>query len=409
MRDTELYRQILGIESPWTVDRVDLNTDKGRVDVYVEHKQGVSWSCPECQKVLACRDHAEERSWRHLDTCQYQTLLHARIPRVECPDHGVLQVRVPWAMPGSRFTLLFERLIIDWLKEASVDGVASHLGLKWDAVRGVQSRAVQRGLERRGAAEYRKIGLDEKSFQRRHDYVTVVSDLVKGTVLFVADDRKRQTIEKFWAEEVTEAQKSQIEAVVMDMWDPYVDATRSQVPGADSKIVFDRFHVVRHLNMAIDKIRRAEHVALRSEGDLRLKGTKFHWLRNRSTFKREAWREFRSLRESNLKVARAWAMKQTFNQLWDYKYVGAAVTFFKRWYFWATHSGLQPMIDKAKMIKARLSNILTYLKYRVTNATTEGLNSKIQWIRYTARGFRSREHFKMAIYFHCGGLDLYPR
>jgi transposase len=125
-------------------------------------------------------------------------------------------------------------------------------------------------------------------------------------------------------------------------------------------------------------------------------------------FKPAAWRAFAALRTSTLKVARAWALKETAANLWEYRYVGPARRFFRRWYFWATHSRLKPMIEKARMLKTHLPNVLTYLRHRITNATAEGLNSKIQWIRYTARGFRNRENFKTAIYFHCGKLDLYP-
>ena len=286
--------------------------------------------------------------------------------------------------------------------------VARQLKLGWDAVWGIERRAVARGLERRGTVTLRYVGVDEKSFQRRHDYVTVVSDLEGSRVLFVADDRKRESLEAFWALGLTAAQRAEIEAIAMDMWEPYVQATCAQVPAAEEKIVFDRFHCAKHLNEGVDRVRRAEHRELKAAGDTRLTGTKYTWLRHPDRFKPEAWRAFAALRNSTLKVARAWALKETAADLWEYRYVGAARRFFRRWYFWATHCRLQPMIEKARMLKTHLANILTYLRHRITNATAEGLNSKIQWIRYTARGFRNRENFKTAIYFHCGCLDLYP-
>jgi transposase len=407
MRDRELYATILGVQAPWTVERVDVDVAGGAVHVWLVRTEGAPAQCPECQTACPIYDH-RDREWRHLDTCQLQTRLHARVPRIECPTHGVVQSPVPWATPGSKFTLLFERLAIDWLREAAVTAVARQLGLGWDAVWGIERRAVARGLERRGTLQLRYVGVDEKSFQRRHDYVTVVSDLEGARVLFVADDRKRESLEAFWALGLTEAQRAQVEAIAMDMWEPYVQATRAHVPGADGKIVFDRFHCAKHLNEGVDRVRRAEHRELRDRGDARLTGTKYTWLRHPDRFTREAWRAFGVLRNSTLKVARAWALKETAADLWEYRYVGPARTFFRRWYFWATHSRLQPMIEKARMLKSHLPNILTYLRHRITNATAEGLNSKIQWIRYTARGFRNRENFKTAIYFHCGGLNLYP-
>jgi len=407
MRDRELYATILGVTAPWTVDRVDLDVAGGAVHVWLGRSEGAPAQCPECPTPCTIYDH-RDREWRHLDTCQLQTRLHARVPRVDCPTHGVLQSAVPWATPGSKFTLLFERLAIDWLREAAVTAVARQLKLGWDAVWGIERRAVVRGLARRGTLTLRHVGVDEKSFQRRHDYVTVVSDLDEGRVLFVADDRKQASLEAFWALGLTAAQRTALEAIAMDMWAPYVQATRAQVPDADAKIVFDRFHCAKHLNEGVDRVRRAEHRELQARGDTRLTGTKYAWLRHPDHFKPAAWRAFAALRTSTLKVARAWALKETAANLWEYRYVGPARRFFRRWYFWATHSRLKPMIEKARMLKTHLPNVLTYLRHRITNATAEGLNSKIQWIRYTARGFRNRENFKTAIYFHCGKLDLYP-
>jgi transposase len=273
---------------------------------------------------------------------------------------------------------------------------------------GIERRAVARGLARRGVLELRYVGVDEKSLQRRYEFVTVVSDLEGARVLYVADDRKRESLEAFWALGLTDAQRHAIEAIAMDMWAPYVEATRAQVPDADAKIVFDRFHCAKHLNEGVDRVRRAEQRELRPQGDTRLTGTKYVWLRHPDRFSRDAWRAFTARRTSTLKVARAWALKEAAANLWEYRYVGAARRYFRQWYFWATHSRLAPMIEKARTLQTHLENVLTYLKHRVTNATAEGLNSKIQWIRSTARGFRNRENFKTAIYFHRGGLDLYP-
>ncbi len=407
MRDHELYATILGLTAPWTVERVEVDVPGGAVHVWLARTGDAAAQCPECQTACPIYDH-REREWRHLDTCQLQTRLHARVPRLACPTHGVVQSAVPWATPGSKFTLLFERLAIDWLREAAVAAVARQLKLGWDAVWGIERRAVARGLARRGTLELRYVGVDEKAFQRRYEFVTVVSDLEGARVLYVADDRKQESLEAFWALGLTEAQRGAIAAIAMDMWAPYVQATRARIPDADRKIVFDRFHCAKHLNEGVDRVRRAEQRELRAQGDTRLTGTKYTWLRHPDRFSREAWRAFRALRTSTLKVARAWALKEAAADLWEYRYVGAARTFFRRWYFWATHSRLAPMIEKARMLKTHLQNILTYLKHRITNATAEGLNSKIQWLRYTARGYRNREHFKTAIYFHCGGLDLYP-
>jgi transposase len=316
-------------------------------------------------------------------------------------------VRVPWAEPHSRFTALFERLVIEWLHEASQSAVAERMGLSWDEVHGIMDRAVKRGLARRQAEPIIHLGVDEKSFRKGHRYATIVNDLDQGRVLYVAKDRKETSLDGFWGT-LTPAQKEGIQAVAMDMHDAYENSVRNHLPNGQQKIVFDKFHVAKHLGEAVDRVRRAENKVLTAEGDKCLVGTKYDWLRNPENFTTEQWREFTALRNSSLKTARAWALKENGMALWDYWYEGAARNHFKWWYRWATHSRLQPMIEKAKMLASRLPNILTYLKHRITNAASESINSKIQWIKYTARGFRNFDNFATAIYFHCGGLELEP-
>ena len=407
MQDHELYEQILGIASPWYVQRVELKLDSGSVHVYLAHAQTTSWHCPECGVACALHDHQPERSWRHLDTCQYETVLHAALPRTECVAHGVRVARVPWGEPGSRFTLWFEGLAIAWLRAASQRAVAARLGLTWDEVHGIMQRAVRRGLARRQAEPLRHIGVDEKSFRKRHRYATLVNDLERGRVLYVAAERKQESLDGFW-KTLTPQQKQSIEAVALDMWEPYVASTRANLEGADEKMVYDKFHVARHLGEAVDQVRRQENKALRREGDERLVGTKYDWLSGRVRFDDEQWREFGELRRSKLQTARAWALKEQAMKLWDYSYVGSARKHFGWWYRWATHSRLKPMVRVAKMLKERIGNVLTYLTHGITNAMSESLNAKIQWVKYTARGFRNWDNFAAAIYFHCGGLDLTP-
>lgn len=407
MQDHQLYQQILGISSPWHVERVELKLAESEVHVYLGHADGFEWKCPECGADCPLHDHQPERVWRHLDTCQYRTLLHAEVPRTRCAEHGVRLARVPWAEPQSRFTALFERLAIDWLGAASQTAVAARLGLSWDEVHGIMERAVARGLKRRKSEKTPYLGVDEKAFRKGHRYATIVSDLERGHVLFVAEERKQASLDGFWAT-LSGEQLSGIEGIAIDMWEAYEQSIRQHVSEADRKIVYDKFHVAKHLGEAVDRVRRRENKQLRSDGDERLVGTKHQWLRNPDNMTDDQWREFGALRRSNLKTARAWALKEQAMVLWDFRYEGPARKHFDWWYRWAMRSRLQPMIDKAKMLRSRLTNILTYLKHPITNATSESMNAKIQWVKYTARGFRNFGNFATAIYFHCGGLDLSP-
>ena len=316
-------------------------------------------------------------------------------------------MKLPWAEPSSRFTALFERLAIDWLRATSRQAAAELLHLSWDQVQAIMQRAVGRGLERRQAEPIPYIGVDEKSFRKRHRYFTLVNDIERRRVLYVAEGRRQQSLDGFWPT-LSDEQRRGIEAVAMDMWDPYVASVREHLPRSESKIVFDKFHIAQSLARAVDQVRRAENKLLQKAGDERLVGSKYLWLRHPGSFSRKQWRAFEELRESDLKTARAWALKETAMRLFDFRRLSVARKFFRRWYYWATHSRLEPMKAAARMMKHRLENILTYLKHGITNAVSEALNAKIQWVKYTARGFRNQQNFVTAIYFHCGGLDLAP-
>jgi transposase len=407
MEDRELYGRILGLEKPWYVASVDLQLAPREVHVHLAHENLATWPCAECGTPCKLYDHQPERQWRHLDTCQYHTILHAEPPRSQCPTHGVRTVKLPWAEPSGRFTALFEAVAISWLKTASQKAVAEQLGLSWDEIHGIMDRAVKRGLKRREAEPVPRLGVDEKAFRKGQKYLTVVNDLTRNRVLYVAEDRKQASLDGFWGT-LTEEQRKGIEAVAMDMWDPYVESVRAHVEEADQKIVFDKFHVAQHLGQAVDDVRRKENKVLRAQGDERLVGTRYDWLQNPTTMDSQDRREFAILRNSDLKTARAWAMKETAMSLYTYVYEGPARKHFQRWYQWAVRSRLAPMIKVAGMLKRRFENIITYLKHRITNAASESINSKIQWVKYTARGFRNKQNFINAIYFHCGGLDLAP-
>jgi transposase len=407
MRDTELYRHLLDIQEPWRVERVELQVDEKRVDVWVDHDKGVQWPCPECGELLAAYDHAPERSWRHLDSCQFMTYLRARPPRINCPHDGVRQVRLPWAEPHSRFTLLFERLAIDVLLETNVLGAARLLRLSWDQAWHLMERAVERGLRRKAKRVVRLIGVDEKAAAKGHRYLTLVCDLEHNTIEYVSEHRRAESLDSYFAE-LTPEQLLGIEAIATDMWDPYLKSIRTHVPDADAKIVFDRFHVMRHLTWAVDTVRKREHRELRAAGDDTLLRSKYLWLYSYENLPEHHLQRFNVLRTIDLKTSRAWAIKESLRHLWGYRRRGWAERHWKRWYFWATHSRLKPMIAAARTLHRHIGNILTYFKHRITTSTCEGINSVIQTVKQMACGFRNLQHFRAAIFFHCGGLELYP-
>ena len=407
MRDTDLYRHLLGLVAPWTVGRVELSVKEQRVDVFAEHSERRNWPCPKCGASCPLHDHDAERAWRHLDSCQFKTLLHARIPRVRCDEHGVLQVGVPWAEPGGRFTALFERWAIEVLQETSVDGGAGLLGISWDEAHGIMRRAVERGLARRESQVPKILGLDEKAFGKGHRYATVATDIERAAVIEVAEGRTKESVYKCLGS-FSLNQLACVEAVAIDMSPTYISAVSSCIKDAHEKIVFDRYHVVAHMTDAVDKVRRGESKQLQQEGDDRLVGSRFFWLYGRENVPDKHTVSFGDLRETTLKTARAWAIKEQLRDLWDQPTLELGEAWWTEWYRWASHSRLEPVKKVARMIKAHLPNVLTFFTHRITSATNEAINGVIKTLCKRAYGYRSFPNFRTAVLFHCGKLQLFP-
>ena len=408
MQDVQLYQQILGLSEPWWVKSVTLDRGSREVRVEVECSEKV-WGCGECGQRMHVHDY-ERRSWRHLDSCQFATVITALVPVVKCPTHGAQTVAVPWAEKYSRFTRLIERLAIDLMLECSVSAACEILRISWDEADGIKRRAVARGLERKVAQPAPRVGVDEKSAGRGQNYVTVVARIAPGEparVEYVADGCKQEALDGYWTQLPT-GHLEQVEAVAMDMSEAYYQSTLKHVPEAQSKIVFDPFHLAKHLGEAVDKVRCQEHRALLGADDDRLSGTKYMWLRGWETVPQTQRAAFDELKGQKLKTSRAWALKETFRDFWACETEAEGREFFARWYGWAIRCRLEPIKKVARTLKRRLDNIVTYFTHRITNAALEGLNNRIAGLVKKAYGYRNRERFKMDILFHLGGLDLYP-
>ena len=422
MNEREFYRMVLGLEKPWEVQAVEVDAQAQKVEVRVGYEDGTLWACPESRERWPVHDHVERR-WRHLDTCQFQTELVCRVPRWRWADGKVWTVPVPWAEARNRFTALFEHMAITVLLAArSLKQAAAWLRLDWSGVERIMDRAVQRGLERRTLERLVHLGLDEKShsapsswprgFLRGQSYVSVMVDLDKAEprVLEVCEGNKKQDACEL-IQTLPEPVREQIQAVAMDMSAGFQAATVEVLPKAD--IVFDKFHVSKILGTALDQVRRREHKKLQAEGDGRLNGTRYAWLyhpdelmaRSPNPARDEA---FEDLCLSNLQTARAYYHRLMFLEFWESPDNASAQSFFTRWYHEAKRSCLEPIKKAAETLKTHLHGLLTYFKHRITNATTEALNSSIQAIKSAARGFRSFENYRVRILFFLGRLNLHP-
>ena len=400
----EHYRRLLLLPKPWAVTSVDEDLVDERVTLSLRWPDGVKAPCPVCGQQVSVYDRLPERTWRHLSVMQYRLQLRCAVPRCDCPEHGVKTVAVPWAEPGSRFTLHFEAFAVAvMLACRSLTQAADLLGLHWESVQRLLDQAVARGLARRTTEGITRVGLDEKSFLRGQSYVSLMTDLTGHRVLDVVPGRDIASVIALW-ECLPVDHRAKVEAAAMDMGASFIAGTRKAAPQAD--IVHDRFHVSKPLNEAVDQTRREESAKLAAQGDDTLKRTRFLWLHGTVPDERED--DFAGLLEINLRTARAWAYKEQMVEFWHQRDADAGDAFFQLWYRSVMRSRLPKVKKVAKTLKAHLGGLLTYFKHRITNAMTEGFNSKIQAIKADARGFRRFENYRARILFFCGKLDLLP-
>lgn len=309
----------------------------------------------------------------------------------------------------SRFTAMFEALVIDWLLATeSIAAVAKGMRLSWEEVANIRSRAVARGMKRRGRAQLpASMGVDETSITKGHQYITVVNALSEARVLDVMDERTEESLNAFWSQ-YQPVELDQVEHVAMDMWPPYINSVRKHLSMADEKIVFDKFHIMKHLGDAVDKVRRREHRELLGQDDHRLAKTRYLWLTHPERLEGEARMRIDALRRGTLRTARALRYKEHAAYLWGYIRRGMAVRVWRQWLHGALHCALEPIRAVARMIKNHFDGVINAATSDITNAMSESVNSHIQRIKKRACGFRSRARFREAILFHLGGLDLCP-
>jgi len=407
VKDIQLYQQILGLEAPWQVESVSLKPAEREIEVRVSYADTV-WGCPQCQQRMQIHDY-EERRWRHLDSCQFKTIIVSRVPVVRCPLHGAQTVTVPWAEKYVRFTRLFERLAIDVMLECSISGACEILDISWDEADGIKQRAVKRGLARKEPAVMPRLCVDEKGLGNGQNYLTIVAQVQAGrtTVQYVGEEREQASLDAFW-QSLTATQLAGVEAVAMDMWEPYVQSTLAHVPAAETKIVHDPFHLVKAMNEAVNEVRKSEHRRLQAQGDDILKGTRQLWLYGVENVPAKQAQSFEEVWTINLATSRAWVIKEMFRNFWLCDTVKEAGKYFDKWYSRAIRSRLAPVKKVARTCKSHLDHILTFFTHRLTNGPIEGLNNAIQGLIKKAFGYRNKERFKTDIFFHFGGLDLYP-
>lgn len=401
MSVASLVRRTLGLKHHKVTKVIDSG---GRVVVYLDWIKRRWLPCSVCGTFEKVRDRLPERSWRHVPLWGIAVELRYRPCRVRCSCCEAIKVEaIPWSAGKSPISKPLIVVLATWSRLLAWDVVASLFGVSWSTVVEAVDRAVIYGRARKDYSGVRLIGIDELSRRRGHIYHTNVYDLETRELIWSAEGRSKDTLRAFFAwlgEEGTSA----LEGICCDMWANYIDVVKEKAPQAT--LVFDKFHIVRHLLRAVNDVRKMEQRALREADPELLKGTRYIWLKNPENLTELQRIRLSDLEHMNLKTVRAYLLKELFAHLWTYKRKGWAKRFLDRWFWWATHSRLKPLRDFAWMLRKHEDGILAYFDCRIDNGLVEAMNNNAKAISHRARGFRTERAFTLAM-LHClGGLEL---
>ena len=397
---SSIVRLTLGIKDHRVVSTILANNE---LEIHLAAKRGRKLPCTVCGRPCRAKDKIRERRWLHVSLWGIPVFLYYRPRRVRCPEHGIKVERIPWNMGKKPVSFPLITVLAFWSRMLAWDQVARLFHVSWNTVRSAVDAAVAYGRAREQYQRVRFIGIDEISRKKGHVYHTQVYDLEGKRLLWTGAHRDKDSLRRFfawWGEERTAA----IEGVCCDMWQNYIDVIRERC--GESVIVFDKFHIVRHLLEAVDKVRRMEIKAIGGVDVEALKGTRYIWLKNpwNLTDRQEA--RLTDLLNRNLRIVKAYLLKELFRKLWDYTRRAWAANYLKRWFWWATHSRIKPLRDFAWMLRRHEEGILAYFDLRIDNGSVEAMNNNAKAISHRARGYRSETTFSLAMIHGLGKLEL---
>lgn len=402
-QDLLLFQAALGLSEPWRVTSVEFDRESGRLDLRIDFPRGATFCCPECERAGLRAYDTVEKMWRHLDFFQHQAHVTARVPRVECPEHKVRQVAVPWARERSGFTLLFEALVMAMVCEMPVKTLAGLVGEQDKRIWRVVHHYVDRAVEGQDLEGVERVGIDETSSRRGHEYVTVFADLDQRRGVFVVEGKDHETVQAFSCFlETHGGDPEQVKEVSQDMSEAFLKGTREHLPKAE--VTFDRYHVRAHLSKAVDEVRREES---KHHHEL-LKNTRYMWLkrpRNLTEHQRDLLDE---LLAQPLQTVRAYTLSQQSGSFYELPDPDTAEEFLRRWIVEVDSSGLEPLQTFARMLEDHWLGVIRWHHSRINNGLLEGLNSLIQAAKRRARGYRTNRNFITMIYLIVGKLNAGP-
>ena len=349
--------------------------------------------CGQCGKRGWYRDTRRGRHFRHVPLWGIAVALHYAPRRVNCPQcDGVHVESMPWVSGKQQMTHALMVTLATWARALPWQQVARLFRCSWGSVATAVEEAVAYGLAHRDLDNLTHIGIDEISRKRGHVY-----DLARKRLVWSGEGRSTETFHAFF--DVLGPEKTAaLEGICCDMWQPYIDVIKARAPQA--VLVFDKFHIVRHLMEAVDQVRRDE---VREKGPAHkalMYKTRFIWLKNPWNLTESQARRLGALERLNLKINRAYLLKELFRSFWEYRRAGWAKRYLTRWFWWATHSRLAPMRDFAWLVRRHEDDILNYFQMPIDNGTVEGLNNKAKLVIHKAYGFRTATNYIRNLY-HC--------
>ena len=398
----EIFGKALGIEKPWFIADVNFDVKAKRLDIKIDFPKGATFPFEQEGVVSEYKAYdTVEKEWRHLNFFEHECYLQARVPRIKTPDNKVHLIMPHWSGLQNGFTLLFEALIIQLAKGMPVHQVCQLVNISDYKVWSNLDKYTESTRELSDYSRVTKVGMDETSIAKGHDYVTLFVDLEKKKTIFVAEGKDNLTVKAF-VDDLAQHQGSanNITDVSCDMSPAFIKGVRENL--VEAKITFDKFHILKIINEAVDEVRRME-----ARDNPLLKGTRYIFLKNDKNLS-QAQRDTKAelqLSKLNAKLFRALSLREAFQQLYAAPTEGDFEALLKRWYFWATHSRLKPMKKAAKTIKNHWDGVLQWKKSQINNGILEGLNSVVQAAKRRARGYKFK-HFKTIVYLITGGLDF---
>ena len=401
MSEQYIFAAALGLQEPWYVSSTKFSVKEKRLDIYIDFTPGFEFSCPCCDKPGDKAYDTKEHSWRHLDFFQHQAYLHARVPRVNC-EHGcgIKKIGVPWARPGSGFTLLFEALLLTLCKGMPVASVAALINEHDTRIWRVIGHYVAAARAKQDFSNVKRVGMDETASRRGHDYISLFCDMDKGKLLFATEGKDKLTVKAFSEDlKLHGGDPKNITQACSDMSPAFISGIKTYLPEAE--ITFDRFHIMKILNEAVDSVRREEVM----ENDV-LKNTRYIWLKNAANLTIKQTSKLTALSRLNLKTAKAYQIRLNFQMFFSQENKVAGEAFLNKWYYWATHSRIEPIIKVAKTIKKHWDGIINWFDSKLTTGLLEGLNSLIQAAKSRARGYRSNKNFINMSYLLTAKLEF---